>query len=110
MKLYYKKGKYVADGSLAIQTYEKDEVWGCYAPYGTATVCLKDYGMTPKEGTIFMPIYKMTKEFVEQVFNDIVEYVISEVPIGLGTGLYVRLKPNWEGLVDMIGEDDDGKV
>lgn len=102
MEFYYSKSKYVADDSLAIQTYVKDEEYGYLEPYGTVTVCLVDYGMTPEDGTIFIPAYKMTDDFFEQVLDDIVEEIITGIKIGYGKGYHVRLKPNWEELVNMV--------
>ena len=101
MELYYSKDEYVADNSLAIQTYAVDEDFGFLAPYGMATVCLVEYGLKPEDGTIFMPTYKMTPDFIETVLNDIVDEVIGEVQIGYGKGLHVRLKPDWEQHVKM---------
>ena len=101
LKLYYEKAQYIADGSLAIRTYWDDPEFGFREPYGDVTVCLVDYGMTPEKGTIFMPTYKMTPDFVEQVLDEIAEEVIREIPIGFGRGLHVKLKKNWEHLVDM---------
>ena len=101
MELYYAKSEYLADGSMAIMAYEKDEEYDYLEPYGDVTVCLAGYGMTPKEGCIYMPTYKMTKSFVNKVIDDIVEEVIGDVRIGYGEGLYVKLKPNWESGVCM---------
>ena len=101
MKLYYSTDRYVADNSLAIQTYAEDED-GYILPYDMATVCLVDYGKTPEEGTIYMPIYKMTPEFLGALLLDIVDEILGEVQIGYGRGLHVRLKPDWEKNVEMI--------
>lgn len=103
MKLFYKKDEYVVDGTLAISTWFEDEEFGYMAPYGDVTVNLSGYGMKPEEGCIFMPTYKMTEEYALQVLNEIAEEVIGIVPIGYGSGLYVRLKENWESGVEMIG-------
>ena len=105
MELIYKKDRYVADNSLAISTYVKSEE-GWLEPYGKVTVCLVDYGMTPKEGEIFMPTYNMYGEFLSQVMEDIVEEVIRPIQIGYGHGLHVRLKENWEENVKMMEECD----
>lgn len=103
MKLFYKKDEYAVDGTLAIRTYYRDEEYGYMAPYGDVTVNLSGYGMIPEEGCIFMPTYKMTDEYLVQVMDEIVDDVISMIPIGYTSGLYVRLKENWEDGVEMIG-------
>ena len=105
MKLYYTKNRYAVDNTLYIGTWCNDE--GFFEPYGDVTVNLSAYGMMPKNDShIFIPTYKMTSDYIEQVLNDIVEEVITEVPIGLGRGLYVRLKENWEEGVEMMkGEE-----
>ena len=103
MKLYYSKDKYVADDSVAIRSWIKDEEFGYFAPYGDVTVCLKGYGVTPEEGFIFIPTYKMTDEYFNQVCEDIVDEVITTVQIGYGRGVYAKLKDNWEEGVEMYG-------
>ena len=100
MKLIYAKSLYIADESLAIASYVEDE--GYLEPYGDVSVCLVDYGMEPEPGHIFMPTYKMPKEFVDTVIRDIVDTVVREVQIGYGKGLYVKLKDNWEKSVTMM--------
>ena len=100
MELYYWKDRYIADDSLAIQTYVKAED-GYLEPYGMVTVCLVDYGKTPEEGTIYMPTYKMTSDFIGKVLLDIADEILGEVQIGYGKGLHVRLKPDWEKRVKM---------
>lgn len=102
LELYYQKNEYVADGSLAIQTYAMDDDIGFIVPYGMVTVCLVDYGMTPEAGTVYMPTYKMTPDFIGTVLVDIVDEIISEVQIGYGRGLHVRLRPDWESRVKMM--------
>ena len=100
MKLYYEAGEYVADGSTAIMTYSVTE-YGL-EPYGHVTVCLVEYGITPMNGYVVMPTYKMSDDFVKQIMNDIVEEPVAEIPIGYGSGLLVRLKKNWFDQVDMV--------
>lgn len=100
MRLYYEKGEYTVDGTLAIKTWWNGN--GYLEPYGDVTVNLSAYGMMPDEGYIFMPTYKMTPDYREQVLGDIAEEVVREIPIGLGTGLYVKLKDDWEDGVEMM--------
>lgn len=101
MKLYYKKGVYEADNSTAIQTFTENEEFGFLEPYGNATVCLAGYGMTPPEGYIFIPVYKMTWFFYQQVVKDIVEEVVMSVKAGYGDAVLAKLKPHWEDNVTM---------
>ena len=75
---------------------------GYWEPYGKATVNLSAYGMMPEEGHIFIPTYKMSDEFYEQIVNDIVEEVVCPVQIGLGVGVYAKLKKDWESNVEMM--------
>lgn len=89
MKLQYITDRYVADDSIAICAYEDGE------PYGYVTVCLAGYGMTPPEGHIFIPVYKMTEEFLKQVMEDVVDEIVDIVPIGFGYGYLARLKEGW---------------
>lgn len=100
MELYYAKGRYVADDSLAIRTYAMVDGW--MEPYGDVTVCLAGYGMTPDKDHIYMPTYKMTPEYRARVLKDIAREVVGEVQIGYGTGLYVWLKEDWESGVNMV--------
>ena len=102
MKLYYATDRYVADNSLAIRTYAMDEEFGFLEPYGDVTVCLIDYDLTPEEGTIFMPTYKMFGEFLETVMDDIVDEVLGTIQIGFGQGFHVRLKEDWQSQVEMV--------
>ena len=95
MKLYYEENTYQADGSLAIQAYEYDKLYGGYIPYGTVSICLAGYGMTPKKNEIYIPTYKMSEQFIAQVMLDLVDEVIGVVPIGMGEGLHVKLKDDW---------------
>ena len=44
----------------------------------------------------------MPDDFYEQVISDIVEEVLGPVRIGFGMGEIVRLKENWEEMVEMI--------
>ena len=44
----------------------------------------------------------MTPDYANQIIDDIVEEIVGEVPIGYGTGLYVKLKEDWEKKVSMI--------
>ncbi len=99
MKLIYAKDRYVADGSLAIQSYVNEDGW--FEPYGPVTVCLAGYGLKPAEGCVYMPTYKMMPDFVNQVIDDIVYEVLGVVQIGYGEGLYVKLKEGWENNVEM---------
>lgn len=99
MKLIYAKSEYVADNSLAIMSYTDEDGW--LEPYGHVTVCLADYGLKPAEGCVYLPTYKMTPDFLNQVLDDIVKRIICEVRIGYGTGLYVELKEDWENNVEM---------
>lgn len=100
MKLSYAKDRYVADGTLAIRSYiEEDDGW--IEPYGDVSVCLADYGLKPADGYIYMPIYKMTPNYISQLLVDLVDEVVGEVQIGYGTGLYVKLKSDWENSVEM---------
>lgn len=101
MRLYYKKDEYVADGTLAIRTWYQDEEFGYMAPYGDVTVNLSGYGMKPEEGCIFIPTYKMTPEYFERIYDDIIDEVLYPIPIGYGHGVYARLKENWEEGVEM---------
>lgn len=100
MKLIYAKDRYLADDTLAIQSYVEGE-YGV-EPYGPVSICLNGYGLKPEEGHIYMPTYKMTPDYANQIIDDIVEEIIGEVRIGYGSGLYVRLKPNWEDNVQMM--------
>lgn len=100
MKLIYAQDRYIADDTMAIRTYTDEEGW--LEPYGDVSICLIDYGLKPEEGCIYMPTYKMTPDYANQIIDDIVEEIIGEVRIGYGTGLYVRLKPNWEANVQMM--------
>ena len=101
MKLFYEKSKYVVDGTLAICTWYEDEEFGWLVPYGDVTVNLSGYGMKPEEGCIFMPTYKMSPDYLSQVIEDIVDEIIGIVPIGLGEGIYARLRDDWEDRVRM---------
>ena len=105
MRLYYKKDIYVADESLAISTWCEDEEFGYLAPYGDVTVNLSGYGMTPDEGCIYIPTYKMSREYFNQVREDIVEEILGIVPIGLSEGIYARLRDDWEDRVQMVGDE-----
>lgn len=106
MRLYYKKDEYVADGSIAISTWMADEeCGGMLVPYGPVTVCLAGYGKTPDKGHVYMPTYKMTPEYRAQVLKDIAEEIVCEIPIGYGSGLYVKLKKDWEKNVWMLGQE-----
>lgn len=100
MKLVYQKSRYVADNTLAISTWA--DCGDGLEPYGDVTVNLSGYGKFPEEGYIFIPIYKMTNEYYEQVKKDIIDDVICPVQIGYGVGVYARLKDNWEDLVELI--------
>ena len=100
MKLIYAKDRYIADDTMAIRTYTDEEGW--LEPYGDVTVCLADYGLKPAEGHIYMPTYKMTPDYANQIIDDIVDEIIGEVRIGYGTGLYVKLKDNWTDNVQMM--------
>lgn len=102
MKLFYKKGEYVVDGTLAISTWFEDEEYGYLAPYGDVTVNLSGYGMRPEDGYIFIPTYKMTPEYFNQVCDDIVEEVVAPIRIGLGQGVYAKLRDDWESEVEML--------
>ena len=100
MKLYYEKSRYLVDDTLAIMTWTDED--GYLEPYGNVTVNLSAYGMRPDEGHIYMPTYKMTPDYRAQVLRDIAEEIVSEIQIGYGTGLYVRLKDDWEDHVEMV--------
>lgn len=100
MKLYYEKARYAVDDTLAIRTWWVGE-YG-YEPYGDVTVNLSGYGMTPDEGYIFIPKYKMTEEYYEQIVKDIIEEVVFPVRIGYGTGVFAKLKDHWEDNVEMM--------
>ena len=100
MKLYYEKAEYLMDGTLAIRTWHDED--GYKEPYGDVTVNLTCYGMVPEEGHIFIPTYKLPKDYYQQILDDIVEEVIGPVQIGLGTGVYAKLKDNWENGVEML--------
>ena len=103
MRLYYEKNRYVVDNTLAIQTWWDGD--GYLEPYGNVTVNLSAYGMYPQDdGYIFIPTYKMTPNFYEQVCKDIVEEVVSPVQIGYGTGVYAKLKEDWENNVTMLSD------
>ena len=58
--------------------------------------------MTPDEGYIFIPKYKMTEEYYEQIVKDIIEEVVFPVQIGYGTGVFAKLKDHWEDNVEMM--------
>ena len=107
MRLYYEKGIYAVDKTLAISTWYEDEEIGFLAPYGNVTVNLSGYGMAPEEGCIFMPTYKMSPDYLSQVIEDIVDEIIGIVPIGLGEGIYARLRDDWEDRVQMVEEKED---
>jgi hypothetical protein len=98
--LYYEKSEYVVDGTLAINTWTDED--GYLEPYGDVTVNLSAYGMTPPPGTIFMPKYKMPQDYFDNVCEDIVDNIIKEIPIGYGTGVMAKLKPDWENNVNML--------
>ena len=100
MKLYYEKARYAVDDTLAIRTWWVGE-YG-YEPYGDVTVNLSGYGMKPEEGHIFIPVYKMTPTYYEQILADIVEDVVAPVQIGYGMGVYAKLKEHWEDNVEMM--------
>lgn len=100
MKLYYEKSEYSIDGTPAIMTWWNGN--GYMEPYGNVTVNLSGYGMMPEEGHIFIPTYKMTDDYYKQIVNDIVEEVICPVQIGYGTGVYAKLKEDWESKVEMV--------
>ena len=102
MELYYEKAEYVVDGTLAIRTWSIDEEYGFFEPYGDVTVNLSGYGMKPEEGHIFIPCYKMTSDYYGQIVHDIIEEVITPVQIGLGVGVYAKLRENWEDGVKMM--------
>lgn len=102
MELYYEKAEYVVDDTLAIRTWWIDEEYGFFEPYGDVTVNLSEYGMKPEEGHIFIPTYKMTPDYYGQIVHDIIEEVIAPVQIGLGVGVYAKLKENWEDGVKMM--------
>jgi hypothetical protein len=101
MKLYYEKSRYAVDGTLAIMTWTDED--GYFEPYGDVTVNLSGYGMFPQDdGYIFIPTYKMSTDYYKQVCDDIVDEVIQEIPIGYGTGVYARLKENWDNQVVLM--------
>lgn len=100
MQLIYEKTEYWVDGSLAIRTWA--DVGEGFEPYGDVTVNLSGYGMFPEKGHIFIPRYKMSDSYYEQVCRDIVEEVICPVQIGYGIGVYAKLKPDWEKNVELI--------
>jgi hypothetical protein len=102
MKLIYEKARYTVDDTLAIRTWTETD-WGI-EPYGDVTVNLSGYSKFPEEGCIFMPKYKMSDKYFDQVCSDIIEKVICPVQIGYGVGVYARLKPDWESLVEVIGK------
>ena len=99
MKLIYEKTEYMIDGTTAIKTWVETEEG--LEPYGDVTVNLAGYGVKPEEGHIFMPRYKMSDGFYEQVCKDIIEEIICPVQIGYGIGVYAKLKPEWERSVGL---------
>lgn len=100
MKLYYEKARYAVDDTLAIRTWWDGD--GYLEPYGDVTVNLSGYGVEPEEGYIFIPVYKMTPAYYEQICKDIVDEVVERVQIGYGVGVYARLKERWEDSVEMM--------
>ena len=100
MKLYYEKSEYAVDGTLAIRTWW--DAGGFMEPYGDVTVNLSGYGMMPEEGHIFIPTYKMMDDYYKRIVNDIVDEVVCPVQIGLGVGVYAKLKEDWESRVEMV--------
>lgn len=100
MKLFYEKTKYVVDNTLAIKTWA--DLGEGIEPYGDVTVNLSGYGIIPEEGHIFLPKYKMSDEYFENVCSDIVDEVLCPVQIGYGIGFYAKLKPDWEQKVELL--------
>lgn len=101
MKLIYQKSRYTHDNTLAIVTYTKDE--GYLEPYGTVTLNVSDYYNLPlTDELIILPKYKMSEEFYNTVIKDIVEKELGELKVGYGIAQMVKLKPNWEDLVETL--------
>jgi hypothetical protein len=107
MELTYQKSRYTVDDTLAIIAWEGDDEHG-YEPYGHVTVNVSAYYHFPLDDTlVILPTYKMDKEFIETVKNDLVERELGEpIPIGYGEGQLVKLKKGWESSVRMLPEDN----
>lgn len=81
------------DGTYIAMLTEDGESW-C-----DVTVNLDEYGLHPEdENHIYIPIYKMDDETLDYIKSHLVDTVINTVPIGFGSGLYVKLVDNWKDL------------
>lgn len=97
--MYYVRGKYAADNSTAIKAYNS---------YGecefTATICLKDYGLTPTdEFHVYIPTYKLNEECLNKLMSDIIQEIEKKVYVGYNNSCecwYVRIK-------EVLSESED---
>lgn len=95
--MIYKKEKYLLDDTLAILAFtEKD---GQLEQTGEVTVNLTAYGLMPVSGAIFMPTYKMTNEYFDEVCKDLVKEIIGTVEVPCGICTIAKLKPDWENYI-----------
>ncbi len=98
VKLTYHEYKYVSNHTLAIEAH-CDE-----GPYGVCTVNLEDYDIKPKAGHIFVPAYKMSDEFLNQIIEDLGDRNSSPLPFCIGpfeaTVYLMKLRPDWKMVVE----------
>lgn len=94
MKYTYRVEVYTSNRTMAISAYMDDET-----PYGTCTLNLEEYGVTPPLGYIFIPAYKISPEFLKNIITDLGDPDYKALPFCMGpfnASMYLmKLRDDW---------------
>ena len=94
MKYTYRVEVYTTNKTMAISAYTDDEI-----PYGVCTLNLEEYGVTPLPGYIFVPAYKISQEFLQNIITDLGDPEYKPLPFGMGpfkARMYLlKLRNDW---------------
>jgi len=91
MNYYY---AYYKSGEIYIAAYEGEEY------YDDVTICLSEYGITPGDNEIIMPITFMRENDYKQYLEDLVKRTIKPINYGPydAIGMLAELKDNWQDI------------
>lgn len=100
MKYTYRVDVYASNKTMAISAWEDGNV-----PYGVCTLNLEEYDVTPLPGYIFVPAYKISREFLQNIVSDLGDPEYKPLPFGIGpfnARMYLmKLREDWPEVLNV---------
>lgn len=94
MKYTYRVDVYASNKTMAISAWEDGNI-----PYGVCTLNLEEYDVTPLPGYVFVPAYKISQEFLQNIVSDLGDPEYKPLPFGIGpfnARMYLlKLREDW---------------